>query len=81
LDEAEWKFGGFQGKKVINVVVDCFGSSTLFVDQLWDQVRAALDDNDLSGIDLVAISTDYAFNSPGDQKYHLKSGTFTYERE
>jgi hypothetical protein len=81
IDEGDWKFGGLQGKKVINVVIECYYSNTLGIDQLWDQVRAALDDNDLDGIDLVAITTDYGFSSPGEQKFHVKSGTFTYQRE
>jgi hypothetical protein len=81
IDEDSWKFGGSQGKKMINVVIECYYSNTLGVDQLFDQVRAALDDNDIDGIDLVGISSDYGYNTSAEQKYHVKSGTFTYERE
>ncbi len=81
IDEDSWKFGSFQGKKIINVVIECYYENTLGIDQMFDQIRAALDDNDLDGMDLVSISTDYGFNSPGDQRYHVKSGTFTYERQ
>lgn len=81
IDEADWKFGGTQGKKIINVLVECYADKSSYVDQLWDQVRAALVIDDIDGVDLRAIASDYAFSSPGDQKFHMKSGTFTYERE
>jgi hypothetical protein len=82
IDEDEWKFGGLQGKKVINVVVECYYANTLGIDQLWDQVRVALVANDIEGIDLISVTSDYGFASnPADAKFHVKSGTFTYERE
>jgi hypothetical protein len=82
IDENEWKFGSSQGKKVINVVIECYYNNTLGIDQLFDSVRAALVANDIDGMDLMAISSDYGVaTNPADAKYQLKSGTFTYERE
>lgn len=81
MNESEYKFGGTAGKKFINVVIDIYSDKSVYIDQLADQVKAALDDNNISGIDLVSVAEDYAFSSPGANKYHLKSLTFTYLRE
>lgn len=81
MDEEGFKFGGTTGKKMINVVIDIYSGTTEYSDQLADQVKNALDDNDISGIDLVSIAEDAAFSSPGGQKYHLKTLTFAYQRE
>ena len=81
MTESDFKFGGTAGKKFINVVIDIYSNKPIYIDQLADQVKAALADNDISGIDLVNVAEDYAFSSPGEQKYHLKSLTFTYVRE
>ena len=81
IEEGTWKFNVKQGKKLINVVVDCYGKKTLDIDQMDDQVRDILKDNDIGGIDLVGITGDTAFNTSADQKFNLKSSTFTYDRE
>ncbi len=81
VDEGDWKFGSVDGKKLINVVVDCYASKTLYVDQLWDQVRNTLVQNTIAGVDLNALTSDYGFSDPGDQKFHVKTATFTYLRE
>ncbi len=80
-EEADWKFGSKEGKKFINIVIDCYYSNTLGIDQLAQQVKSVLKDDDILGIDLVGIATDYAFNTANDAKYQLKSLTFTYTRE
>ena len=80
-DEANWKFGGTEGKKFINVIIDCYYKNTLGIDQMSDQVLTALKVNDISGIDLVGVTGDYAFNVNNEAKFHLKSTTFTYDRE
>jgi len=81
VEEKEWKFGSFQGKKVINIAVDCYGSNTLGVDQLRDQVEVILKENPITGIDLVGLSTSYAQSLSNDEKYHLVSIIATYDRE
>jgi uncharacterized protein YaiE (UPF0345 family) len=80
-DEGDFKFGGSEGRKAINVVIECYSDKSLGVDQLADGVRAALKANTITGIDLVGFSEDYAFNSPGENKFHLKTLTASYLRE
>lgn len=81
LDRQNNKFGSTNINSMINVIIDCYAKDTLGVDQLGQGLRTALEVNDIAGIDLVNVSSDYAFNSPGDNKYHLKSYVFTYQRE
>jgi hypothetical protein len=81
VDEDSYKFGSTRGKKFINITIDCFYKNTLGIDQMHDQVVNALSSTSIDGIDLVGVTTDVDFDSPGDQKYHRKSGTFTFTRE
>jgi hypothetical protein len=80
-DESSWKFGSSEGKKIINVTVDCFYRNTLGIDQLCDQVEYAIKTADISGIALIGVTTDYAFNMANDAKFHMKSITFSFDRE
>jgi hypothetical protein len=79
--EDNWKFSSSEGKKIINVSVSCFGNNGLQADQLYDQIESKLKLNDISGIDLIGITTDYAFNISNQSKVQLKSGVFSYDRE
>jgi hypothetical protein len=82
--EDNWKFGSSQGRKLINVNIDCYAENTLGVDQLFDQIAAYLKDETtgaISGLQLAAVASDYGFSSSGSNKYHVKSATFTYDRE
>ena len=81
VEESEFKFGGLQGRKSINVLIDIVGPKTYQLQQGMDQVRATLINNAISGIDLIGISMDYAFQAPGQQKYKLASITASYLRE
>lgn len=76
----EFSFGSTYGKSVINVVIECYSDKTIAVDQLRNQVNAALLANNIAGINLIETSEDYAFNSPGENKMHLVTLVFTYER-
>jgi len=80
-DEAEFKFGTNVGRKFINVTVECYDKSTLGIDQLSDTVAYAIQNTTIDGIELVGLTTDYAFNSSNDQKFHLKTVTFSFDRE
>jgi len=80
-NESDYKFGSNEGKKFINVTIDCYYKNTLGVDQLIDQVINALKNTDIDGCEIIATATDYAFNLAADSKYHLKSVTVTYDRE
>lgn len=81
LSEGDFKFGGSYGKRIINVVIECWTDKTVALDQMADAVREAMKGNSLDGLNLVEISEDYAFNSPGENKMHLKTITFSYMRE
>jgi hypothetical protein len=80
-DEGEWKFGSSEGKKLINITITSYYKNSLGVDQLYDQISAALKANDINGISLVGITTDYSFGEVNDKKFHSKLATFTYDRE
>ena len=81
IDESDYKFGGSYGKRTINVVIEVYARRSKEVDELADKVRESLKGNALDGLNLMGISEDYAFTSPGDVKTHLKTLTFSYERE
>lgn len=80
-NEVKDKFGSNYGKRFLNIDIDCYANNTLKVDQLSQQIKSALSENVIDGVDLIGITTDYAFQQPGNNKYHLKNLTFTYQRE
>jgi len=75
------KFGGTEGKKAITVVLMMYHSDTLSLDTLCDEVRVAIKANDISGMSLVSIDEDYAFNLSLEDKLHSKSFSCAYLRE
>lgn len=80
VDEAERKFGG-RGKRFANVVVECYYKNTSGLDEMFDKVVDTIENESFDDIELVATSSDYAFNLGNDQKFHMKSVTFTFDRE
>ena len=80
-DESEYKFGKAAGRKFINVTVECYHSNTSGIDQLSDTVAYAVQSTSINGMELIGITTDYAFNTSNDQKFHLKTVTFSFDRE
>jgi hypothetical protein len=81
LDESGYKFGSGQGRKFMNITVECYSENTLGIDQLSSQVRDAISTASIDGMELVAVSSDYAFTNPDVNKFHLKTITFTFDRE
>jgi hypothetical protein len=81
VGEDTWKFGGTEGKKSINVSIEAWYGNTLGVDQLDDQICTLLKQDNIPGISLIGINSDYAFNAPGNQKWHLKTISVGYDRE
>ena len=81
INEDTFKFGGAEGRKAINVNLECYYTTTLGVDQLSDQIKSILKDDDIDGIELVGVVTDYSFTNPAESKFHMKTMTFTYLRE
>jgi len=80
-NEDTFKFGGTEGKKFINVTIECYATNGLGVDQLAEQVEVTLKANDINGIDLVGNTSDNAINIDNEEKYQLKVLTFSYDRE
>jgi hypothetical protein len=81
FSEDSYAFSSTEGKKLINVSVLCYGNNGLQCSQLIDQVNTKLKLNDIDGIDLVGVTTDYAFNVSNQSKIQLVSGVYTYVRE
>lgn len=81
IDRDNDKFGSTNNKMMINLVIDCYAQDTLGIDQLSVGVQNTLFSNTLDGLDLISMSQDVAFSSPGDQKYLLKTLSFSYQRE
>lgn len=75
--ESQFRFGGSEGKKFINVIIDVYTSNPVHLEQLTDQIRTALKANDL-GINLVEISDSTLFVNPEFQKYHQKTIVASY---
>ncbi len=75
------KFGSNYGKSLINIQVECYAGNGLGCDQLSDQVETSLRTTQIPGISLVAVGSDISFINPNEAKFHVKSLTFTYDRE
>lgn len=73
-------FDDTEGTKTIPVTIEVYASNTAKLDNISDQVRYALKQNDISGINLVEINEDYAFTNPNESKFHLKTLVFNYEK-
>lgn len=80
-DESLNKFGATSGKSLINIQVECYASNGLGCDQLADQVETSLKTTEIAGIQLIAVGSDISFVNPDEAKFHIKSLTFTYDRE
>lgn len=80
-DEGEYKFGSTYGRRMLNVVVECYSDKSVLLDQLSQQVSAALRGTVLDGATLVGTSANYVFSAPGENRMHGKTLTFTYLRD
>ena len=80
-DEAEFKFGSINGKKTINIFIDVYADTSLIADTLAQGIDNALVQNDIDGMDLIALSSDTAFVNPQEIKYKLVNLVYTYQRE
>ena len=80
-DEAAFKFGSYEGKKMINVFVDCYASQSQQIDSLAEQVESYLKLNIINGVELVGITCNNGVSINNDSKYFLKSITLSYDRE
>jgi len=76
-----WKFGDTTPSKFVTVIIDCYYTNSLGIDQLYDQVVYALENNRVDNLELVGITSDIAFNVASNNKYQMKSVILTYDRE
>lgn len=82
VNESFDKFGGSEGKKAITVILTIYADKPLTMDQTADEVRVLIKANDISGIDLIGIEEDYAFDlSNTENKLHSKTLSIGYMRE
>lgn len=79
--EEQYKFGNTTGRQFINVTVECFYTTTRGIEQMSDQVETAIKGTTFDGMDLVGVTSDSGFSDPNFGQYHVKSITFTFDRE
>jgi len=80
-DMSRFKFGKARGREFINVTIDCYDPKTLGVAQLASQVEEAILSASWPGMSIVAVSSNQGFLTVNDTRYHIKSLTFTFDRE
>ena len=80
-DMARFKFGKARGREFVNVTIDCYYKGSLGIGQMASQVEAAMLDNSWDGMDIIAVSSTDGFLEVNEAKYHIKSITFTFDRE
>lgn len=81
---SDYKFGENLGKRLINVIVECYGTKSLYSDQLIQQVDFALASTVPTELELIGTVSNGSFESIGsDPKSKLfgQSMTFTYTKE
>lgn len=81
IDEDYNKFGGVEGFKEGSIIIDCYAKDTLGIDQLSQGVRNTIKNNVISGIDIISVNQDVAFTTSGEQKYLLKTLSYSFQRE
>lgn len=80
--EDTYKFGAARGRMLINVIIDCYGSKSLYADQLMQQVDNALAESVPEELDLVGTTSNSGFQVlSGNTKVFGQSMTFTYIKE
>ena len=75
------KFGSSEGKKAVTVVLECYDTSTKRVEYFSQQVEAAMKAGSLDNLELMSIDSDWAFQTPGNNKQVLKTISLGYDRE
>lgn len=81
IDKRLDKFGGTKGRQFISVTVECVYTDTRGIEQMSDQVVASIEGVTFDGMELVGWTSDSSFVDPNFGQYHVKSITFTFDRE
>jgi hypothetical protein len=83
IAESEFRFGSSYGKRFIDVTLECYYKNTLGIDQMADQVESIIRGAVLPnfGMELIGVVSDYSYAGINENKNHLKSITFSFDRE
>lgn len=73
-------FDWTHSKKTITVMIDIWTKKNKDKDLLADAIDTLLRPLKISGLSLISITESNAFESPGNNKLHLKSMTLSYLR-
>lgn len=79
--EDSYKFNDYEGKKMVNMNIMCYAKNGRQADELKDQVIYTIKRTTFDGMDIVAITTDHAFNTSNNNKYEMTAVNFTFDRE
>lgn len=79
-DEENVFFGDSEGKKILNVVIDCLGSTGRDSKEIMQDVEYYLKNTKIQGIRLTSMTSNYSFDLVSDTKMKMQSSTFTYLR-
>lgn len=80
FNENNTRFSSTEGQKFISAIIECYAPNTLMIDQIENEVISRIKNNPFSEMELVGLTTQYAFNLNEDQKYHLKTIVLTYDK-
>ena len=81
VSESSWTFNNSEGSKSIPVVLGIYTSNHKSNAVLGDVVSSLLKLNDISGLNLVLLSSSNDFTNVSDNKYKSRTITATYNRE
>lgn len=79
-DESNVFFGDYEGKKILNVVIDAFAVSGRDAKEIMQDVEYVLKSNKIQGITLQSMTSNYQFDLVSNTKMKYVSTTFVYTR-
>tara|TARA_Y100000310_G_C20669135_1_gene809278 strand:- start:1332 stop:1742 length:411 start_codon:yes stop_codon:yes gene_type:complete len=79
VDESDYSFGQATGSKEVRVMIEVYTTKNKDVDLLTDDVDVLLNSS-ITGLNLVGRAESTAFETPNNNKLHLKTITYTFMR-
>lgn len=79
-DEDNVFFGSSEGKKTMNVVIDCHATTAKKAEEILEDVEYELKNNKIQGVKLSSITSNYNKDLINELEMKYKSATFTYTR-
>lgn len=80
VGEDSYSFDRTYGSKTILVIIDIYTNKKKHLDQITDGLYVVIKDLGAQGISLVSWNESTAFESPNNQKVHLKSVSVEFRR-